>query len=246
VVPDFSLPERRPFVNAYWRVQPADFAVASYADGKNSPALLLRTFGSGRVVQFTAPLDSRDMAVDRPLHNYWGESSFGLVLVDKVCSFLAGTSAPPEMNFQSGTPATLTVSGPPPAPPLKLTGPEPSATEARIAVEDGRLTVTGANEPGNYQVRDAKNAVVAAFSVAIRHEENVLDRVPVEELETALGKGTVLPADHRTSLHELLENRWSTPVELLPWLMLLLLFAMTVEGLLANKFYRRTPDSGQL
>jgi hypothetical protein len=238
--PDFTLPELRPFVNFYWRVEPVDFAVAAYEDSKKSPALLVRSYGAGKVVQFTAPLDSPDRGPrEPPWNNYWSDSSFGVVMVDKVCSYLAGTSTPPEVNFVSGQAAQL-VAANPPAPPLTLTGPEPSAAEARVRAEEGRLSVTGADEPGNYQVRDGKKAVVAAFSVAVRREESDLQRVPVEELEEALGKGSVLPAEHRTSLRDLLQGRWSAPVELLPWLMLVLLLAMAFEGLLANKFYRRS------
>jgi hypothetical protein len=243
--PDFAQEELRPFANAYWRVEPSDFAVASYADRRQSPALLARPAGAGRVVQLTAPLDARRFADERPWHNYWLDSSFGMVLVDRVCSYLAGTSSVPLVNFLSGVPVQLTLAGPPPAAPLKLTGPEPAATEARLVTDVGRITVTGSDEPGNYQVRDGKGAVVSAFSVGVRRDESELARVPVEELETALGKGTVLPAERRTSLHELLQGRWSAPVELLPWLMLLLLLAITSEGLLASKFYRRAAAEGE-
>lgn len=240
VNPDFAQEETRPFVNAYWRVEPSEFAVAAYQDEKKNPALLLRTLGAGRVVQFTTPLDAREFPGNRPWHNYWSlESSFGVVLVDRVCSYLAGTSAEPAVNLLSGQSAQLTPAGEA-IPPLTLTGPEPAASEARVSTKDGGLTVVGADEPGNYQVRDGKKAVLAAFSVAVRHEESDLERVPVDELEATLGKGTVLPAEHRTSLRELLQGRWSAPVELLPWLMLLLLVAMTFEGFLANKFYRQS------
>jgi hypothetical protein len=242
--PDFARQELRPFVNAYWRVRPNDFAVASYEDDKKDPALLVRQLGAGRVVQLTSPLDGRGFSADRPWHNYWLESSFGLVLVDRICTYLAGTSTIPELNFMSGMPAQVVPAGGPPAPPLKLTGPEPSATAARLAIDDGRVTVTGAEQPGNYQVRDAKGAVVAAFSVAVRREESNLERIPIDELEAVLGKGSVLPAERRTSLRELLQGRWSAPIELLPWLMLLLLLAMSFEALLANRFYRRSADAG--
>ncbi len=243
---DLSQPERRPFVNAYWRVAPTDFAVASYADAGKSPALLVRSQGAGRVVQLTSPLAAAgELPGHRPWNNYYEvDAWFGLVLVDKLCTFLAGASAAPEVNFVSGRPAQLTPAAPP-VPPLTLTGPEPAAAEARVSADEGRLTVTGADEPGNYQVRDDRKAVAAAFSVAVRREESDLTRVPVEELEAALGKGTVLPADRRTSLRELLQGRWSAPVELMPWLMLLLLVAMTVEGFLANRFYRRVDADGE-
>ena len=216
--------------------------MASHEDGKKSPALLTRTVGAGRVVQLTTPLDAHAFPDKRPWHNYYEvDAWFGLVLIDRVCTFLAGASTAPALNFLSGNPAQLVLTGPP-APPLKLTGPEPSATEARLATDEGQITIAGADDPGNYQVRDAKDVVVTAFSVTVRREESDLQRVPVEELEAALGKGTVLPAERRTSLRDLLQGRWSAPVELMPWLMLLLLMAMTFEGFLANKFYRRPAE----
>jgi hypothetical protein len=240
--PDFAQEELRPFVNVYWRVEPAEFAVASYEDAKKSPALLLRHVGGGRVVQFTSPLEAGRFPDFRPWNNYWSDSSFGLVLVDRVCNFLAGTSSAPELNFPCGQPAPLALLGPTPTPPLKLVGPEPSATQARLVADEGRLSVTGADDPGNYRVRDSKASIVAAFSVAVRPEESHLERVPVEELESALGKDTVVSSERGTNLRDLLQSRWPAPFEFLPWLMMFLLLAMTFESLLANKFYRRQAE----
>jgi hypothetical protein len=247
--PDFAHEELRPFVNVYWRTAPATFAVANFEDAQKNPALLVRSVGSGRVVQFANALESdppessrtRDY---RPAHNYWSDSSFGLVLVDHVCKFLAGTTTAPEVNFRSGQPSALALLGSPPAPPLKLLGPEPSAAQAQIVFADGRLSVTGADDPGNYRIRDSKGAIVAAFSVAPRAEESNLDRVPIEELQATLGKDAVLSTDRSVNLRDLLQTRWPAPFEFMPWLMLMLLMAMTFEGVLSNKFYRRTaPDS---
>ena len=40
-------------------------------------------------------------------------------------------------------------------------------------------------------------------------------------------------------LKDALEGQFRQPVELFPWLMILLLFALAVENLLANKFYKQ-------
>jgi len=53
----------------------------------------------------------------------------------------------------------------------------------------------------------------------------------------------VINADQKIDLSEALQNHWSQPVELLPTLMILLLLVLAVENLLANKFYRREPES---
>jgi hypothetical protein len=39
-----------------------------------------------------------------------------------------------------------------------------------------------------------------------------------------------------------MEGQFKQPVELFPWLMLLLLVALAVENWLANKFYRRPAE----
>ena len=58
---DFATEALRPFVNRYWQVEPIDNgrAVAAYADAAKSPALVERTLGEGRIVQFTTVLDTR-------------------------------------------------------------------------------------------------------------------------------------------------------------------------------------------
>jgi hypothetical protein len=47
-----------------------------------------------------------------------------------------------------------------------------------------------------------------------------------------------LPLDRKASLSGALESHWNQPVELLPWLMMLVLLVLALENLLANKFYR--------
>jgi hypothetical protein len=49
----------------------------------------------------------------------------------------------------------------------------------------------------------------------------------------------VVPISRKVNIHSALESRWQQPLELFPWLMLLLLFVLAVENLLSNKFYRR-------
>src|SRR5262249_9215578 len=104
--PDFGKEQSWPGVNAFWSVKPAKkdtVVVATYADTEHHPALLDRVVGRGHVIQFTTPLDARDFNRNRKWHNYWGlDSSFGLVLEDQVCRYLAGDSTKPELNYFCG------------------------------------------------------------------------------------------------------------------------------------------------
>jgi hypothetical protein len=245
--PDFAQPEAFPRVFAYWPAELVDdksFVIAAYADGKSppAPALVERAVERGKVVLLTTTLDGtrHKMLGDRAWNNYWTDSLFGLYLANEICRYLTGEATKPELNYWCGQPPQVTLHGPPP-PPYTLSGPGLIAAESNLGSLDSsnRLTITQTLTPGNFSVRDGKGQTVATFSINVRPEENQLDRVPIEEIEAALGKDTVLPVGRTVSLREALAGRRAPPVELLPWLMMALLLALTVEGLLANRFYRR-------
>jgi hypothetical protein len=256
--PDFARPDLRPLVRRYWQVKPAGkdaLVVASYQDKETSPALVERPVGKGRVVLFTTPLDARLLEPGKPSSplwtNYWQDSSFGLVLVDRVCRYLAGEEEVPELNFSCGQiPQVLLPPGVEGALTLQGPGLTPSERNLKPPGEGarGRLAVPQAVTPGHYVVVDGKGRTLAGFSLNVRAEENDLARVPIEEIEAVLGKGAVLQVGRSASLREALQSSRPPPVELLPYLMVLLLLVLTVESLLANKFYRRpapTPDEAE-
>ena len=58
------------------------------------------------------------------------------------------------------------------------------------------------------------------------------------------GPSSVVPVRQRARLGEALQGHWDQPLELLPWLLLLLLVLLALENLLGNLFYRREPDTG--
>jgi hypothetical protein len=70
--------------------------------------------------------------------------------------------------------------------------------------------------------------------------------MPTERIEALFGPESVLPVDHKTNLHDALQSHWSQPIELLPWLMILVLLLLAIENLLANRFYRREPNEEDL
>src|SRR5262249_22306991 len=94
--------------------------------------------------------------------------------------------------------------------------------------------------PGNFTVAGEKSWK-AGFSMNVPAGESQLAQVPAEQIEALLGEGSVLPVTQNINLRDALQGHWSQPVELLPWLMLLLLVLLAVENLLANRFYRREP-----
>jgi hypothetical protein len=247
---DFTDPATQPLANGYWEVEPVEKegeVIASYDDKAKHPALVERHVGAGAVVLFTTPLSAREIERNRPWHNYWFEDSlaFGLPLVDLTCRYLGGDATTLDLNYQCGQPVTVPMPPPPFSPPFTLQGPDLTPSESGVPAPDNSptLAITQALGPGNFTVVDAKGKPFAGFSLNIRAEEGNLERVPVEDIEAALGKDVVLAPERKLNVGDVLQSRWAPPVELLPYLMMFLLLVLTVESLLANFFYRRQPPS---
>jgi hypothetical protein len=247
--PDFGKQDSWPGVNAFWAVKPErkdTIVLASYADEEHHPALLDRAVGRGHVILFTTPLDTREVDRNRPWHNYWRlDSSFGLVLEDQVCRYLAGDSTRTDLNYFCGQTPRLPL---PSAPaPYTLDGPGLAVAETNIKLNenDTSLSLPQAVVPGNYAVRDSHKRIVAGCSLNVRPQESELERVPAEEIESALGKETLLQVGRTISMKDALAGMRPPPLELLPWLMMAVLTVLTVESLLANRFYRRAAPEAE-
>jgi hypothetical protein len=245
--PDLEKPETRPIANAYWEVEPIkeSTVVANYADDKRRPSLIERSLGRGRIVQFTTVLDGRMLDRNRPWNNYFNETWFGLVLVNETCRYLSGDLTRPELNYWCSQPISIGLTRPTPHEDYRyrLIGPELSESESAVPAKANQKTLDlpQAVTPGNYTLLDEKNIVLAGFSLNIRAEESQLDHVPIDEIEKSLGDGAVVSVGRAVSLKEALKGLWSPPLDLVPWLMLLVLLALAVESFLANKVYHRPP-----
>jgi len=252
---DFAAEALRPYVNRYWQVEPIDNgrAVAAYADAAKSPALVERTLGEGRIVQFTTVLDAREIDRNRQWNNFWTLKSFGLVLVNEVCKYTAGEAAVEQLNFRCSDPVTLNLPATAPRGVYHLDAPDPDLTESErsitVAEGDKTIDVRAASAPGQYALFDPSRNRVAAFSLNLSPEESRLDRLPPKEIEAVLGEGSVLTPQPGASLKNALREHGqvadasaspAAPVSLLPLLMMLTLLFLTFEGLLANRFYERT------
>jgi hypothetical protein len=249
--PDFAQPDLRPFVRRYWKVEPVgrtSITINTYADPQRNPCLVEKRLGKGRVVQFTVPLDGRVLDPEHKQstnywQNFWRDSSFGVILADRICLYLAGETALPELNYRCGQVPQVTLPGSLFLP-LSVRGPGLSAAEQAVKPPgEGaalhRIAVPQALAPGNFAIVDGQGAMVAGFSLTVSTEENDLDRAPIEEIEAVLGPRSVLQVGRAVSLQDALEAMRPPPVELLPYLMMALLLILTVESVLANKFYRR-------
>ena len=255
---EFLRKQGEPLVYRFWKVKPAARArvISQYDDPDRSPALLERDLGRGKVLLFTTRLDTRREQVfpkphgELPWQNYWF-NSFGLVLVDKSCRYLAGDSVALDWNFVCGETIALPLTTEGPEVSYVLTGPGQPPQGLPLSVPPARgaatpptrkaervLSISRALQPGNYAVYATRNGIretFERFSLNVHPRENILTpQVPKEEVEAVLGPESLLPVDHNLKLHDVLASK-RQPVELFPWLMLALLLFLAVETLVGNR-----------
>jgi hypothetical protein len=229
----------------YWdvSVEPGDktaYILATYADTEKRPALLERRRERGRVLLFTTAFDR----INGPNWNDYLSSPFYVAIVKKTVGYLSGDAADASMNHLCRPGQAVLVNLPPEGrfPNYVLDGPGLLGQAGLVARGESQneLRLTQAVNAGNYILVDTGNKWKTGFSLNVPSEESQLSQVPVEQIEDLLGKGAVLPAGHNINFKEAVQSHWSQPVELLPYLMIVLLLAMAVENVLANKFYRRS------
>jgi hypothetical protein len=232
---------------SYWKVRPAKDAVilVNYADEKRVPALLERLLGThgrpGKVLLFTTTLDDRQPA----WHNYLENSFFFTLTGYLATGYLAGETQEERLNFLSGQTEPVVVL------PLERRFPvyrvrREGDTVLTVTVDENQrdLLLKQIVAPGSYVVvggtgDDTPASAVGGFSVNVPPEESDLTRVPIREVEDLLGGDAVVPVERQTPLRESLRGHWSQPLELFPFLMMLLLLLLAVENLLGNRFYRK-------
>jgi hypothetical protein len=245
---DFLKPGLQPAVYRYWEVQPDQkTVVVSYADKENHPALLEASFDRrsirGRALLFTTAFDDAHIQPGAPKGNRWNDylqTSFYFVLVQKMVGYLAGDAEERLFNYLSGQSVPVRLPSAPRSARFTLDGPGISRAEGSIARPENQaqLQLGQAVQPGNYHLKSADGQTIASFSMNVPPEESQLAQVPKEQIEALFGADSVLPLDRKATLARSLENHWNQPIELLPWIMMLVLLALAFENLLANKFYR--------
>ncbi len=246
----------------YWAVKPAAGAtpIVYYLDAADPkdrhPAVLERPVldpkdnnrAKGKVLLLTTRMDVA--TEDDVWNDYWEleGSSWATVFPYLIVRYLAGDSA--EANFNHVTGATVQV----PLPRGRLTredavtleGPgvginesKPQLGEKQTEIRIGPpLTLV----PGNFALSVTKGGAVIwkdGFSTNVPADECNLDKVPVEAIEELTGKDRVIPVDRQVPLSEIITGKIGHPVDLFPWLLIAVLMVLVLEGLVANRFYRR-------
>ena len=224
----------------YWEIKPEGTVIAFYTDPEHRPALLERQVGQGRVLLFTTGMDGRPDKNDRPYWNNYLASSFYLVLVNESMAYLVGDMERPSLNRICGEPVMVELPATPVFPFYTLQGPGIIGATATVTrpPDLNTIPITQAALAGNYSLADKDNPHVAGFSLNVKADESLLGRVDAGKIAELLGADSVLPVERAVNLRDTLQGHWRQPVELLPYLMMLLVLVLAFENLLANKFYK--------
>jgi hypothetical protein len=247
----------------YWDVEPdkAATTIVSYLDAaepaKRHPAVLERAVldkegkPKGKVLLLTTRMDVDEEADESKRWNdYWAwDSTWFLSFPNLLVRYLAGDTADANFNFVTG--ATVTV----PLPrgrftrdtQLNLNGPGIGGDDAKPRLGEKqtelRFGPPRTSVPGNFTLTlvDKNGAELwkDGFSTNVPPEESNLTKVPVDVIEELTGPNRVFPIDRNSTLRDWLDVALGNPVDLFPWLLLLVLALFVIEGLAANRFYRK-------
>jgi len=239
----------------YWEVEKAPDAsvIVSYNDavkpGDRHPAVLERGVADpndnnkvkGKVVLLTTRMDTQPGV---EWHDYWeSDSTWFAVFPWLLERYLAGDTADANFNHQTGQSVTVPLpkGGVPRGLKVVIEGPgitpENHLMEVSDRQTDLRVGPPRTSQPGNY-VLSVTDKWRDGFSLNVPAEESTLEKAPVEVIEDLTGKDSVVPLDKNRELREVIEGKLH-PVDLFPWLLIAVLFLLAVEGLIANRFYRR-------
>ena len=243
----------------YWEVEKADEAsvIVHYNDsdepGNRRPAVLERGVPDpndknkvkGKVILLTTRLDTPPGT--EPWHDYWESegSTWFAVFPWLLERYLAGDTADANFNYQTGQIVTVPLpkGGVPRGLKVVIEGPGITSENDLMEVGDRQIELRvgppRTNQPGNFKLSVEAAKWMDGFSLNVPAEESTLEKVPVETIEDLTGKDSVVPLDKNRDLRDAIAGGGKHPIDLFPWLLIAVLLLLAVEGLVANRFYRR-------
>jgi hypothetical protein len=259
---DFLQDPRRAW--KYWDVEkhPEAITVVSFRDHADPkacrPALLDRPVidptdrsVKGRVVLITTRLEyGLDDA--QKWNDYWDlGNSWVVVFPDLVVKYLVGELQDAVLNYQTGQTVTVPLTKLPAGKrdSLILENEHVTGRDALVPVGE-RQTEHKIGPPrtlraGNYKLTlpgkppNPEPRWQDGFGINVPGEEFELAKVDVETIEALTGPNSVVPVERDLKLRDALDRKVNQPVDLFPWLLILVLMLLVLEGFVANRFYRR-------
>jgi hypothetical protein len=240
-----------PTTRGFWKVEEGakERVVVSYNDAPDpdsrSPAVLEWGVGRGRVYQFTVP-----MALGSERIQNYASTWFYMVLANEAVRTLTGDSEDQVFNFANGQMVLIKWPAGEAKPGLSyfLSGPDVSAADASTQRQEGQAYFRFGPEKGvaagSFTLSSEDGKWNEGFSLNVPVEESHLERLPPEPIQELFGAETMFTADKKLSLTDILSGKFTQPIELFPFLMILLLLVLAMENWMGNKFYRKKRVGG--
>ena len=209
--------------------------IVSLNDGH--PVILERALGAGRVLAMTTPIS--DSRREEPWNELPADDAWPfLILVNGMTSYLVG-SLGESLNYTAGQPVTLQLDPHDTHRSYAMTAPGDFEVRLTPDLTKNNLIVNSTDAVGNYRVAagGADDRYLRGFSVNLASEQTDLTRIDEEHLTRIFGDTPFQMARQRSQLEGNV-SRGRVGRELFPSLLLLLVFALAAEHVLANRFYR--------
>ncbi len=165
------------------------------------------------------------------------------MLVNEAMLYLVG-SGEDRLNFWAGETAVVHLPENERQLIFSLRTPEGEEFPQSIDQKTGTITITTTGSVGNYLLRagGTQGGVRRGFSVNVPAANTDLKRLSRDELTALLGDGKFRLSRGRDEIERNV-NLDRTGREMYPLLIILVALVLGAEHLLANKFYRRDPQS---
>lgn len=224
----------------HWVLDPvAADAVTIMPFGNGKPALVDRQVGRGRVITMATPVSD----VLRPAgRTPWNELPTSeawpyVVLVNELMVYVTNSTST-RLNYTAGETAALANDTSDYPERYQLFTPLEEPQEVRS--HEGELVVRFTEHAGAYRLKGVRDPpVVRGFSVNLSPRATDLTRLAPDKLDTLLGPGRYQLATNRDEIRlEVGEARVGR--EFYSHLLVLLVVILSVEQLMANRFYRKS------
>jgi hypothetical protein len=210
--------------------------VATFSDGK--PAVVETSLGRGRVLVFATPASEPLSLRDRPCWNeVWsGEDAWPwFVLMNESLRYVARLGEG-RLNYRAGETASL--QNDLERHPERYQVFTPNAEVQDISARDGAVTIRFNDRPGVYRLRgNFQRPLVRGFSSNLPDAATELARSDTAQLNALLGEGRYQLTHNREEIHRVVGQQ-RVGQEMYPYIVVLVVIALALEQLLANRFYR--------
>ena len=219
--------------------------LAEYNDDEQSPALLERIHGQGRVMMFTTAVDIKEpwWSQWNVLPNLSGPVWRYIAFADEMVRHLAQDSDV-QLTYTAGEQPVLRLDAQDEDREFLLQ--QPGFRQSRLTLPAGEslLTIPNVSELGQYNLKQADGAaaIVSGFSMNPPPGESDFTRASIEELDQLLGEGRYQVARSIGELQEEI-NIADLGRELFPLILAAVMLIFVVEHFMANWFYDDEPGT---